>query len=110
MSNEGARSLIDDVLPDYEAISKAPTLVDLIRRATNIGVDLDVVLERERDRKYKSLDTATGAIYLIQNPACWLNLGDRYVRPKPEYQCSLTDARKYGGQSPKKVGNASDAF
>ena len=102
--------MIDDVLPDYEPISKAPTLVDLIRRATNIGVDLDVVLERERDRKYKSLDTATGAIYLIQNPACWLNLGNRYVRPKPEYQCSLTDARKYSGQSPKKTGNASEAF
>ena len=110
MSNEGHRSLLDDVLPDYESIIAAPTLSDLVRRAEKMGVDVEVVLEREREQRYKSLDSATGAIYLIQNPVSWLNVGGRYVRPKPEYQCSLTDARKYGGPSTKKAGNASDAF
>lgn len=109
--NEGGRSVIEDVLPDFESICKAPTLVQLVSRAQSRGVEVDVVLEEERRKRYKSIDSTTGSIYLIANPVSWLSTPQGFVRPPPQFQCSVTDARRgLGPISSKKAGSAREAF
>lgn len=111
LENEGVRSTIDDILPDYEPIVRAPGLVDLIRRATQLGVELEIVLEREREKLYKSVDNASGAVYLITNPASWRQTQNGWHRPAPQYQCTITEARRGGGPiSSRKSGSAREAF
>jgi hypothetical protein len=110
MSSEGHRSILDDVLPQYDSILAAPSLSKLLAEAVSRGLDLEEVLKEERQKRYKAVDTSTGSIYLIQNPACWQSSTTGYVRPKPEYQCTLSDARKFGGGFSKKSGDAGGAF
>ena len=110
-NNSGARSALDDVLPDYQPISKAPDAADLAAIAQRTGVSLEEVMNAERRKKYKALDNVTGGVYLIQNPAAWTFDGKSYNRPEPEYQCSIGEARKYGGGvRTKKTGSAGEWF
>lgn len=109
MSTEGARSLLDDILPEYQSIVRAPTRADLIAEAKRRGVDEDFVFDEERRRRYKSLDTATGAVYLVANPATWIETPRGFVRPPPQLQFNLSEARR-GGVTVKKVGSAAGAF
>ena len=111
LENEGVRSTIDDILPDYEPIIKAPGLAELARRATRMGVEIEVVLERVREKLYKSVDNASGGIYLITNPASWLHTPTGLVRPAPQYQCSITEARRGGSPvKSRKTGSTREAF
>lgn len=58
--------------------------------------------KQERKNLYKSIETLTGNIFLIQNPDAWLTYvkeGKRYrVRPKPKlvltYDQAVQEARK----------------
>ena len=109
MSSE-YRSLLDDILPNYESILRAPNLADLHNRADQMGVDIDHVFEAERQKRYKSLDSATGGVYLIQNPAVWLIDANGYRRPPPQFQCNIADARKFGTGATKKVGSTRESF
>lgn len=53
----------------YESIQNAPKIDDLIQQADAKGVPIEVVLREERVRKYRCVDTTTGTIYLMSNPA-----------------------------------------
>lgn len=106
---QATRSQLDDVLPDYDSILKAPNRFQLEMIARQRGVDIEDVLSAERKKQYKSVDLATGNIYLIQNPAAWLQVGNKFVRPKPQFQCSLSQARSYAGARPVKKGRAAVA-
>lgn len=53
----------------YESIQNAPKIDDLIKQADARGVPIEVALREERIRKYRCVDTTTGTIYLMSNPA-----------------------------------------
>ena len=53
----------------YESIQNAPKIDDLIKQADARGVPIEVVLREERMKQYRCVDTTTGTIYLIKNPA-----------------------------------------
>jgi len=110
---EATKSILEGVLMEYEPISKAPSLGELERRAAVNGIEVEYVLKREAEKRYKAVDLASGSVYLVQNPAAWSWNGTSYIKAEPEYQCSLSDARKYGTTAPKgnkKAGAARDSF
>ena len=65
------KGILSSVLPNYEPISKAPTIGAIEEYADAHKIDQDLHLKRESEKRYKSIDSNTGDIYLIQNPACW---------------------------------------
>lgn len=110
MNNEGTRSVLENILPDYESIVKAPNMATLEARAKEKCVEVEALIEAERRKKYKAYDTYTGGVYLISNPAAWAYDGQNYVRPKPEFQFNLSDAQRGGAGTGKRRGVASDSF
>lgn len=108
---EAAKSVLDDVLPDYKSILKAPSLGQLEAIAKERGVDVEIVIQQERYRKYKAIDNSTGNVYLVQNPAVWEATGNGYLRPEPEFQFGIAEGRKFGGGAKaKSKGSARESF
>ena len=113
MSAEGHKSQLEGILEDYESTAKAPNKGELERRAIANGLDFEKVLQREREKDYKALDASTSRVYLVKNPATWIETETGLVRPEPIFQFTLADARKYGAGSPtgkKKAGGARECF
>lgn len=102
-------SVLDDILPEYEPISRAPSLAQLERTAEDRRVPFDVVLQEERGKRYKALHSQSSGIYLVQNPAAWLSEGKAVVMPVPKYVCSMRD-RGMGEMSRKGRVNLGDLF
>lgn len=102
---------LEEVLPDYQTIGKAPTIEALERKAEFERRDIEAVIHEERERWYKSVEFATGVVYLIKNPATWELKNGAYLRPKPQRMGTLNDLRGWGGTRRKKrVGDVGSAF
>lgn len=95
------RKIIEQVLPEYTKISKAPT-------RPPEGVNYETWAAEERKVRYKAVDE-NGNVYLIQNPAVWDEYSDdkgrRFkVRPQPILRYTYAKAQSevkseiYGGR------------
>lgn len=102
-------SPLDSVFPEYEPISRAPTMAKLEAMAEERQIPVWAIVEEERAKRYKSLHSPTGGIYLVQNPAVWRTEGKAVVMIAPQLIGSIHDARG-GGRSSKGRGNVSDCF
>lgn len=111
MSSDGVKSILDDVLPDYKSVLKAPSLAQLEAIAREQNLDFEIVIRQERTRKYKAIDSSSGNVYLVQNPAVWESTGNGYLRPQPEFQFGIAEGRKFGGGArAKSKGSARESF
>lgn len=102
-------SVLDDILPEYEPISRAPSLSQLEKIAEDRKVSLEVVLQEERGKRYKALHSQSSGVYLVQNPVAWLSEGKAVVMPVPKYVCSMKD-RGMGEMLRKGRANLGDLF
>jgi hypothetical protein len=91
------RKILDDVLPEYDAISKAPkSILDFPIAWKMDGAQLDIFEERVRARDaqkfYKAVD-GNGNVYLIKNPWSAAEMTPNGVRlPKPELKYRYQEA------------------
>ena len=74
-------AILDRILPEYKKISQAPNLSDVVNEYA------------ERQKLYKSIDSRTGDIFLVQNPAVWArNAAGDLVRPAPKFVMKYDEA------------------
>lgn len=96
-------TIISRVLFDVKKISEAPDRTVLEDRARTRDVPFEIVRKEEAKIKYKAIETLSGDIYLIQNPAAWrfdeVN-GGTYYRPKPQFVMSYKDAKSRAQDKP----------
>ncbi len=107
------RAMLRMVLKEYTPISEAPTLDQLWNYDEAIE---KANMQAEEKKCYKSIDSATGDIYLIANNAIWewifrnpdgsrnyeeeaRNRVNTRIRPRPKFMMSYADAKQQSGQS-----------
>lgn len=102
---------LDDILPEYESISKAPATIEEAFAKHKVPYDInreDYILRLERTIKYKSL-MKDGNVYLIENPLSREEVcrGGRYfiIMQKPELVGELSALLKKEGLTPRAKKN-----
>lgn len=93
---EKIRDNFKHLRPDLIPVSCAPTLSQLINTADKLGKPLDDFMREEWKRIYKSIDTRSGNIYGIRNPALmeyqsWLGISP-IVKPKTKLLLTYSEA------------------
>lgn len=88
---------LDDVLPEYRRVDKAPKLSALEWRAESSGRSLHSVIEEEKLARYKAIDLS-GGVFLLQNPAILtcqsVHGADRIVDIIRERVATIKDAKR----------------
>lgn len=91
-------AIFNRIIPEYGRVSEAPDFSTLKERATS-EENLAQIMQQEAKKKYKAINTKTGDVYLMQNPALMsyqihLAKGERIVvkRQIPEFYMSHLDA------------------
>lgn len=90
--------IFDRIIPEFERVSRAPDFSTFKERATS-EENLAIIMQQEAKKKYKAIDTRTGDVFLMQNPALMsyqihLAKGERITikRQIPEFYMSHLDA------------------
>lgn len=90
-------TIIDRVLQGYKKVPTDPPSLDSDRDAWEV---------REREKRYKAIDSKSGIIYLISNPAAWRSYYNQSgslvrVRPAPQQVLTYAEAQKQAQETPK---------
>jgi hypothetical protein len=116
-SGQELSAMLSCVLPEYELVSKAPNTDKMWDIAESRAIDdkriceiFDFFCETEKTKKYKSICSKTGNVFLVQNPTAWewkfvnsdysrdfekekRGVVNCRVRPKPELVMTYADLK-----------------
>lgn len=94
-------AILDQILPEFVRISKAPTLWNLEDDADRRKISLKARVREESEKWYKSVESSSGNIYLAKNPALMsyqsmmfagMPCGQVITRAKPKFKMTRKEA------------------